>query len=378
MKTFIMLIGLQGSGKSTIANQILNENPEYVYINLDAIHKEINGDFAYGGNDSRDKNEAMKRMSNAIKNNKSVLYDAVNAKYNKRQHFISMFKKKGYKIKFIYLNLHLAECFQNNIKRQNMNGHFVSFKSIQQMYIWSNFPLISEADEIEVITNEKINNEASEIFKSSIVELKNNAYIWALKYMSFIVKFIPELSQTIYFEQYNRHTLDLFSHLLKTTYNMSKQTDNELLIVAALLHDIGKIHTQKFLTRYNEQTYQVINIKECFIEKTTETVVMHLFNGNKKDAIEVDINQLPHIHGTYFGHENVSSRLAYDICIRLGYSEEQSLYISNIIQLHMDIPIESEDSKDKKILQKWKTYYQKCKLFHKELKLLRVSDANGK
>lgn len=40
-----VLVGLSGSGKSTIATQIANENPNTVIVSSDAIREELTGDY---------------------------------------------------------------------------------------------------------------------------------------------------------------------------------------------------------------------------------------------------------------------------------------------------------------------------------------------
>jgi predicted kinase len=376
-KQFIFLSGIQGSGKTTYAKKIINEQPDIMYINLDDIHKKLHGEHS-GGADGDDKAEATRLIMQATKNNNNILFDATNSKYTKRNHFISMVKPKGYTIKIIYFNIPLQTAFENNLKRKENGGHYVNYNTIKDIFLWGNFPLISEASEIVIFNLEKENKDASRIFKDSLSLLRKNPYEWIIQYESFIKTFIPELEITKGFMQYNRHTLDVFSHSIKTTYNVSQKTDNELLLLAALLHDLGKFHTRKFITRYNEDTYQVVNAEDCFINKTTNIVKIRPFSGGNKEIINVDIKDIQEIRGTFFGHENVSSKLAYDICIRLGYNEQDSLYIANLTQLHMDMPVYTEDKDDNKSVQRWKNFREKCKHFINDLVILREADANGK
>jgi predicted kinase len=370
---FLMLVALPGTGKTTYAKKFLEENPDWVYISLDDIHFQRTG--AYGLNNNEDKMIATQMIKQASLKKKNIIFDSTNNKLTKRRGFLSILNGKGYYTEILYWNTRKEVALNNLQKRANETGHVVPKFALEEHFTFSDFPLHTEVDSIKVFTEEKINQEASAIFKGSIDLLKKDVYEWSKKYDEFIHAFLPELANTINFGQYNRHSLDLYSHLLKTTYNISKLTDNDLLIVSALFHDIGKYYTRRFLTKYDNKSYVVTNANDCLIHKTTEEVRIYPYQGRRSEMITVNINELPHIHGTFFGHDSVGSRFAYDICTRLGFNEQECLYIANIIQLHMEMPSEQQTYENK---GRWDKFKDKCNGYIEDLTIFRKADAGAR
>lgn len=63
--TMWVLVGLSGSGKSTIATQIANENPNTIIISSDAIREELTGNYE----DQEHNEEVFKIFHNRIRKN---------------------------------------------------------------------------------------------------------------------------------------------------------------------------------------------------------------------------------------------------------------------------------------------------------------------
>lgn len=76
--TMWVLVGLSGSGKSTIATQIANENPNTVIVSSDAIREELTGNYE----DQEHNEEVFKifhdRIRKNLENKKNVIADATN------------------------------------------------------------------------------------------------------------------------------------------------------------------------------------------------------------------------------------------------------------------------------------------------------------
>lgn len=368
---FIILMGVPASGKSTLAKELM-EMKEYVYVNLDNIHKD-NNDGLYGQNGEKELKVAEKQMKEAREKNKNVIFDAINASYRKRKHWIEQFKAKGYFTKIIFINSSVEDAIARNKMRENNGGHTVADKRIKEIYTHIQFPLKHEADEIIVKTFEKPSQEAIEAFDQEL--LITNPYRWIHDNGDFIEKYLPELHQTRDFLQYNEfHTMDVFNHTLKATVNISKNTNSLELILSALFHDLGKYYTRKFITTYKEIKYQILNSNDFVLNQSTDmALIKPVFT--KGEVLEVQRNEIENVCGAFYGHENISSKLAYDICIRLGLTSEQSFHIANIIQLHMDMPhMKVEEIAEKQ----WNKFMLKCGFIKDELIILRYADATAK
>lgn len=83
--TLYIMCGLSGSGKSTIATQIANENPNTVIVSSDAIREELTGNYE----DQEHNEEVFKifhdRIRKNLENKKNVIADATNLTMKSRR-----------------------------------------------------------------------------------------------------------------------------------------------------------------------------------------------------------------------------------------------------------------------------------------------------
>ena len=83
--TLYIMCGLSGSGKSTIATQIANENPNTIIVSSDAIREELTGNYE----DQEHNEEVFKIFHNRIRKNlenkKNVIADATNLTMKSRR-----------------------------------------------------------------------------------------------------------------------------------------------------------------------------------------------------------------------------------------------------------------------------------------------------
>ena len=83
--TLWIMCGLSGSGKSTIARQIANENPNTVIVSSDAIREELTGNYE----DQQHNEEVFKifhdRIRKNLENKKNVIADATNLTMKSRR-----------------------------------------------------------------------------------------------------------------------------------------------------------------------------------------------------------------------------------------------------------------------------------------------------
>ena len=102
------------------------------------------------------------------------------------------------------------------------------------------------ADRLSIISEERISTELLKILASS-----NPAYgIELLHLTGLLNKFLPEVSKLDtngVTERITRGHKNIFTHTLEVLTNVSNNTDNVWIRLAALLHDIGKIPTRMFV-----------------------------------------------------------------------------------------------------------------------------------
>lgn len=83
--TMWVLVGLSGSGKSTIATQIANENPNTIIVSSDAIREELTGNYE----DQEHNEEVFKifhdRLRKNLENKKNVIADATSLTIKSRR-----------------------------------------------------------------------------------------------------------------------------------------------------------------------------------------------------------------------------------------------------------------------------------------------------
>ena len=102
------------------------------------------------------------------------------------------------------------------------------------------------ADRLSIISEERISTELLKILASS-----NPAYgIELLHLTGLLNKFLPEVSKLDtngVTERITRGHKNIFTHTLEVLTNVSNNTDNVWIRLAALFHDIGKIPTRMFV-----------------------------------------------------------------------------------------------------------------------------------
>lgn len=75
-----ILMGCPSSGKSTVANQIKENNPNYQIVATDQIREQLYGNKTIQGNWIEIENEVLKQIAHYLNAGKPIIYDATNAK----------------------------------------------------------------------------------------------------------------------------------------------------------------------------------------------------------------------------------------------------------------------------------------------------------
>lgn len=76
--TLWVMVGLFGSGKSSVAKEIAENNQNTIIVSLDNIGEELTGDYGNQENNEEVCKVFRKRIREALENNMNVIADATN------------------------------------------------------------------------------------------------------------------------------------------------------------------------------------------------------------------------------------------------------------------------------------------------------------
>lgn len=268
-RTFIMLVGLPGSGKSTIAKW-LESQFRFSIFSSDSIREELTG-----SEECQDKDDEVfrllhKRIKDFLSDEKDykhrvAVYDACNISYKRRMTFLNEIKNiECYKIcRFIWTPYEM--CIHNNMKRCSTGGRFVPGWVIERMYKNIYIPQYYEGwDEI-------------------IFDTQNNV--------------IPPTPLADLFHGENgickishdnpHHSLSIGDHCLSCYLNIldfEKENDPNVGM-AALLHDIGKPFVKDFKDSKGEPSETAHYYQHHLV--SAYNAVPYLLDYSKKDMLEI-------------------------------------------------------------------------------------------
>jgi len=149
--TFIMMVGLPGSGKSTYAEKIAEES-DAIICSSDMIRKEL-----YGDVNSQDKNVVVfltlhRRIKEHLSNGRNVIYDATNISSKRRRAFLKELERIVCIKKCVIMATPFEECLEKNKQRDRVIPEDV----ICKMYKNWNTPYWFEGwNEIKIVFNKR-------------------------------------------------------------------------------------------------------------------------------------------------------------------------------------------------------------------------------
>ena len=216
-----MMIGLPGSGKSTFAETIGNN--ETIILSSDKLRNELYSD----ENDQKHNTEVFKILHERARKNllagRDVVYDATNINKKQRADFLKSIDDIQCNKEAVCMMTPYKSCLKFNEGRDR----FVPEHVIDRMYKKWNPPHGSEGfDRIQFVFND-------------CNERMYNLY-----------DLFYGRNGIMYFDQETHfHNLTLGNHCVYTEMLIrDKFPDNIELQYAALLHDIGKVYTKSFLS----------------------------------------------------------------------------------------------------------------------------------
>lgn len=283
MPTLYMMVGIPGCGKSSYA-----ESLEVKIFASDKLREELWGDESIQGDNKELFSELHKRIKDCLKQRLSCVYDATNINAKKRTAFIKELAKIDCRKVCIFMVTDIDICLERNEER----GRSVPIEVIDRMYRNIDIPQFREGwDEIRIIRTRKEGKDYN------------------------IFHLIDDLSEIEH--DNSHHILNIGNHICAVANHIAKVYAPKIapnfnrmsnLLEAAFYHDIGKGYTKAF------------------------------FNSNGEPTEEAH----------YYGHEHVSAYMyfLYNDKEILDESIEDSLYVADLIQLHMKMHcIGSQDKK---------------------------------
>nr|DAQ21417.1 MAG TPA: AAA domain protein [Caudoviricetes sp.] len=226
--TMWVLVGLSGSGKSTIATQIANENPNTIIVSSDAIREELTGNYE----DQEHNEEVFKIFHNRIRKNlenkKNVIADATNLTMKSRRAIMMRVNGLNVRKVCVIIPKPFGQCKKDNLHREHPVPDFVLNKQIMKFQI----PFYNEGFSEIILYNRNDNLEEYQIGSINLFFA-----MWGFNQKT------PYHNMTL-----DEHCLNIYNLFCKKIPNktlLSLEYTNGFAM-GAKLHDFGKLMVQTF------------------------------------------------------------------------------------------------------------------------------------
>lgn len=299
-----MLVGLAGSGKSSFSKELVDGRDDIIYLSSDGIREELYGDENVQQDHAKVFALMAERSKEALKDGKHVIYDATNLNRKKRRGLLQQLPRSVHKTA-----VYIATDF-NITKEQNANrDRVVPQEVIDNMYKNLQIPIYSEGWDniIFQYDDQTLENDFPKQFSDAVRAgvLFGREGLEIMEFMAtyfeefFKIYDMPQDSKYHSFSV-SRHIYYVYKHVLDN-YETEDETEKELMLWTALLHDTGKAFCKSFKNRKGEDTR----------------------------------------YANFIGHEYVGSQLAVNVLKRMGFDESFIHNVATLIQFHMYLLDES-------------------------------------
>lgn len=294
----MVLIGIPASGKSTFAQEIMEDRDDIVYLSSDSIRDELFGDETTQSKNNEVFSHMLKMTKQALEDGKHVIYDATNISRKRRKGLLQQLPKELRKVA-VYLDTDLKEVKERNMKRNRVVPESV----INRMYKNLQTPIYSEGWD-NIVYHHSDDTMLNQLDKQFSDMLRVGVLFGREGYelMNFLATYFNEFFKILDMPQdskyhafsVSRHTYYVYKYVLDN-YKTEDETEREMMLWTALLHDIGKSECKSFISRKGEETR----------------------------------------YANFIGHDNVGSQIAINLLHRLNFPDEFIYEVSQLIQFHM-------------------------------------------
>lgn len=268
-----MMVGLPGAGKSTAVESIDYGNGKPIIHSSDKLREELYGDVDNQENNGDLFNELHRRIKEDLKAGRDVIYDATNLSKKRRRAFLRELTNIKCEHVCIVILTPLERCIEQNLKRDRVVPEEVIIKMIKNFQP----PEYSEGWDRIILSFNKDKDEP--------------LHRWDLDTL-----FKGDCGIDNFPQDNKHHKLTLGMHCREAMeYVETEKPNDSRLAIAALLHDEGKILTKSKL--------------------------------NSKGEDDGDCH--------YYQHHCVGAYDSFFYTLELGFSEEDMIYIANLIYYHM-------------------------------------------
>lgn len=244
---FLMMVGLSGSGKSTVAEQLRQNiektGNEIAVLSSDEIRLELLGDASEQSKNGLIFDVMHKRTLENLHKGVSVIYDATNLNLKDRKGILESIKNANidcYKIAYI-IPTPFSLCVINNSNRNRI----VPFEVIKKQQYKFQIPIYQEGFNFIGIEGYDYCDFFDLMSEKSVV-LKDTPFT--------LLRLIENFDQGTHYHKFSllEHSILTYEEILRKTRKADE--GNKPLEIAALLHDFGKLKTKQ-LNERNEYSY---------------------------------------------------------------------------------------------------------------------------
>jgi predicted kinase len=306
---FLMMIGIAGSGKSSMAKEMMEEREDIVLLSSDSIREEL-----YGSEDVQEDHAKvfsimLERTKEAFGKGLHVIYDATNISRKKRKHLLAQLPKDVKKVACYVSAEYRTILEQNNNRDRVVPNHVIArmYKNLQIPTYEEGWDVISFFSHDEVV-NKQYPKQFIDAVNAEVL-LNRDGYTL----MAFLAEYFEEFFGVYDMPQDSSyHSFSVSRHIYyvyKYTLDNYPEGDDKLMMLwTALLHDVGKHFCKSFKNRKGEDSK----------------------------------------YANFIGHEHVGSQMAITMLTKMGFGEEFTYKVAKLIQFHMYL-LDEKASKKKLI-----------------------------